>query len=126
MIEPRRGEAGTGGENEVSDSRPLPLQVQGVGQRRQHGRDRRPLHRLDIGLRAGASWADMKLAGVGDELAAQTVGVVGAGQIGKRVIRMLRAWDVTVRVYDPFMTPVVAAAMEVTATLVSTACKQAR
>ena len=75
----------------------------------------RPLHRLDAGLRAGASWAEMKLAGVGDELGAQTVGVVGAGQIGKRVIRMLRAWDVNVRVFDPFMTPEVAAAMEVTA-----------
>lgn len=75
----------------------------------------RPLHRLDAGLRSGAPWFDMKLAGVGDELTAQTVGVVGAGQIGKRVIRMLRAWDVNVRVFDPFLTQEQASAMEVTA-----------
>lgn len=75
----------------------------------------RPLHRLDAGLRGGASWADMKLAGVGDELAAQTVGVVGAGQIGRRVIKMLRAWDIDVRVYDPYLAQETASAMEVTA-----------
>lgn len=75
----------------------------------------RPLHQLDAGLRAGASWADMKLAGVGDELTAKTVGVIGAGQIGRRVIKMLRAWDVDVRLYDPFVTPEAAAALDVTA-----------
>ena len=75
----------------------------------------RPLHRLDAGLRAGAAWAEMKLAGVGDELAEQTVGVVGAGQIGRKVIRMLRAWDIDVRVFDPHLTQDEAAALEVTA-----------
>lgn len=75
----------------------------------------RPLHELDAGLRAGRSWADMKLAGVGEELTAQTVGIVGAGQIGRRVIKMLRAWDVDVRVYDPCLTPEDAASLEVTA-----------
>lgn len=75
----------------------------------------RPLHQLDAGLRAGASWADMKLAGVGDELTAKTVGVIGAGQIGRRVIKMLRAWDVDVRLFDPFVTPEAAAALDVTA-----------
>ncbi|HMO26636.1 MAG TPA: hydroxyacid dehydrogenase, partial [Tepidisphaeraceae bacterium] len=75
----------------------------------------RPLHELHAGLRAGRAWTDMKLAGVGEELTAQTVGVVGAGQIGRRVIRMLRAWDVDVRVYDPCLTPEDAAALEVTA-----------
>jgi phosphoglycerate dehydrogenase-like enzyme len=75
----------------------------------------RPLHHLDAGLRGGAAWADMKLAGVGEELTAQTVGVVGAGQIGRRVIKMLRAWDVDVRVYDPLLTPEEAASLDVTA-----------
>jgi phosphoglycerate dehydrogenase-like enzyme len=75
----------------------------------------RPLHQLDIGLRSGAGWADMKLAGVGEELTSQTVGIIGAGQIGRRVIRMLRAWDVDVRVFDPLLTPEDAAALDVTA-----------
>ncbi len=52
----------------------------------------------------------MKIAGVGDELGSQTVGVVGAGQIGKRVIHLLRAWDVAVNVFDPFYTDEQAAA----------------
>ena len=75
----------------------------------------RPLNHLDAGLRAGASWAEMKLAGVGEELGGKTVGVVGAGQIGRRVIRMLRAWDVEVRVFDPLLTPDGAMSLDVTA-----------
>jgi phosphoglycerate dehydrogenase-like enzyme len=77
----------------------------------------RPLHELDAGLRSGATWASMKLAGVGDELSAQTVGIVGAGQIGRRVIRMLRAWGVDVLVFDPLLTQ--AQASELDATLVT-------
>lgn len=57
----------------------------------------------------------MKLAGVGDEIIAKTVGVIGAGQIGRRVIRMLRAWEVDVRVFDPFLNSDAAAALDVTA-----------
>lgn len=74
----------------------------------------RPLHELDAGLRQGATWAAMKLAGVGDELSAQTVGIVGAGQIGRRVIKMLRAWGVDVLVYDPMLTPEAADELDAT------------
>lgn len=63
----------------------------------------RPVHNLDAGLREGKTWAEMKLAGVGEELTAQTVGIVGAGQIGRRVIEMLRAWNIAVFVYDPML-----------------------
>lgn len=64
----------------------------------------RPIHEMDAAMRAGGTWTEMKVAGVGDELASQTVGVIGAGQIGKRVIQLLRAWDVAVNVFDPFYT----------------------
>lgn len=64
----------------------------------------RPVHELDDGLRAGGGWAELKVVGTGDELVGQTVGVVGAGQIGRRVIKLLRAWDVSVNVFDPFYT----------------------
>lgn len=65
----------------------------------------RPMHRWDAAMRAGESWAKLKVAGVGDELSSQVVGVVGAGQVGRHVIKLLRAWDVPVAVYDPFLTP---------------------
>lgn len=64
----------------------------------------RPLHKIDAAMRAGGSWAELKVTGVYDELSSQTVGVVGAGQIGKRVIHLLRAWDIPVKVFDPFYT----------------------
>jgi phosphoglycerate dehydrogenase-like enzyme len=70
----------------------------------------RPVHKLDAAMRAGQSWAELKVVGVGDELSSQTVGIVGAGQIGKRVIQLLRAWDINVSVYDPYYTQEQAAA----------------
>jgi phosphoglycerate dehydrogenase-like enzyme len=74
----------------------------------------RPVYKLDAGLRAGQSWAEMKLAGVGDELSAQTVGVVGVGQIGRRVIELLRAFEARVLAYDPFLDDAVARQLGVT------------
>jgi phosphoglycerate dehydrogenase-like enzyme len=71
----------------------------------------RPMHRWDAAMRAGESWAKLKVAGVGDELSSQVVGVVGAGQVGRHVVKLLRAWDVPVAVYDPYLTPEKAAAM---------------
>jgi len=75
----------------------------------------RPVYKLDEGLRSAAPWFEMKLAGVGDELGTKTVGIIGAGQIGKRVIKMLRAWEIDVRLFDPYISPEQAAAMDVTA-----------
>jgi phosphoglycerate dehydrogenase-like enzyme len=73
----------------------------------------RPVHKLDAALRNGQSWAELKIVGVGDELSSQTVGVIGAGQIGRRVIQLLRAWDIKVNVFDPFYSAEQAAAVGV-------------
>jgi phosphoglycerate dehydrogenase-like enzyme len=47
----------------------------------------------------------------GFELGGITVGVVGFGAIGRRVVERVRAFGSTVLVYDPFVTPDVIAAM---------------
>ena len=64
----------------------------------------RPMHRMDAAMRAGESWAKLKVEGVGDELISQTIGVIGVGQVGRQVIKLLRAWGVPVAAFDPFMT----------------------
>lgn len=64
----------------------------------------RQVHKLDAMLKAGASWEAAKNAIVGQELAGQLVGVVGAGYTGQRLIRLLRALEAEVRVYDPYLT----------------------
>lgn len=62
-------------------------------------------------LKAAGWGAGGNLAGA--ELAGTVVGVVGAGRIGRRVIRLLRAFDAEVLVHDPFLTEADAAAMGV-------------
>jgi D-3-phosphoglycerate dehydrogenase / 2-oxoglutarate reductase len=42
---------------------------------------------------------------MGGLLSAQTVGLIGYGRIGRRVARLLAAFDATVLVYDKFMPP---------------------
>ncbi len=46
----------------------------------------------------------------------RTVGVVGASRIGRRVIELLRPFDLSVLLHDPYVTPPEAAALGVTAT----------
>lgn len=73
----------------------------------------RPVFKLDAAMRAGASWPEMKAAGLGEEFCSQPVGVVGAGHVGRRVIQLLKAWDVGVWVYDPLLPPAAAESMGV-------------
>lgn len=63
-----------------------------------------------LSLKAG-EWKRTKF--VGTELAGKTVGVVGLGQVGARVARRLRPWDVKLLGYDPFVSPEKAAEMGV-------------
>lgn len=65
----------------------------------------RRAHKLDQMLKAGRPWNEVKEAGMGQELAGQRVGVVGAGYTGRCFIRLLRALDAEVWVYDPYLSP---------------------
>ncbi|MGI5481184.1 hydroxyacid dehydrogenase [Streptomyces lavendofoliae] len=53
-------------------------------------------------LRAEHDWL-RELADSGNHR--RTVGIVGASRIGRRVIELLRPFDVTVLLYDPYLTP---------------------
>jgi phosphoglycerate dehydrogenase-like enzyme len=59
------------------------------------------------------SWSVWK-GSPGNELAGCHVGVVGAGQIGRRVISLLRAFDARILLYDPLLPASEARAMGVT------------
>ncbi|MCC6454103.1 MAG: hydroxyacid dehydrogenase [Caldilineaceae bacterium] len=61
----------------------------------------RQVHQLDRRLKAGVPWNETRF--MGQELAGQRVGVVGAGHTGRCVIRLLRAWDAEVWVADPYL-----------------------
>ena len=61
---------------------------------------RRP-HEMDAGMKGGAAWREAAYAGA-RTLAGRPVGVVGAGYVGRRVIRMLEALGADLAVYDPY------------------------
>ncbi len=63
----------------------------------------RRVHQLDRMLKAGGEWAEAKALGMGREIAGLRVGVIGAGYTGRNLIRMLRALDAEVWVYDPYL-----------------------
>lgn len=65
----------------------------------------RNLRRGHESLRAGLWRGDLYRAElVGPELSELTVGVIGYGAIGRRVVRLLRAFDARVIVCDPYVT----------------------
>lgn len=63
---------------------------------------RRP-HEMDAAMKAGAHWRQAAFA-TPRLLSGRAVGVVGAGYVGRKVIRLLRAFDARVRIHDPYMT----------------------
>ncbi len=64
------------------------------------------LHReQDAALRGPMSWQDMRKGQLGQLLAAQNVGLVGLGYVGRLVLDRLRPFGCTVSVYDPFISP---------------------
>ncbi|QGV79016.1 hydroxyacid dehydrogenase [Streptomyces ficellus] len=59
-------------------------------------------------LRSGHDWA-AELADSGNH--GRTVGIVGASRIGRRVMELLRPFDLRVLLHDPYVTPVEASAL---------------
>jgi len=62
----------------------------------------RRVHLHDRAMRTG-DWAGARAIGLGTELAGTRVGVVGAGYTGRCFIRLLKALDAEVWVYDPYL-----------------------
>lgn len=73
---------------------------------------RRP-HEIDAAMKDGEDWAGVHGKFPGRLLGSQTVGVVGAGHVGRTVIALLKAFGCRVLVYDPFLTSDNAAALAV-------------
>lgn len=71
-----------------------------------------PLHRRYREAR-GFRWWPAEFPGLGNYR--KVVGIVGASHIGRRVIELLRPFDFSVQVYDPFLTAARAADLGVTA-----------
>jgi phosphoglycerate dehydrogenase-like enzyme len=61
-------------------------------------------HRHDAGLKAGEAWFDLRHRYLGRLLGSQTVGLVGAGYVGRLVIGLFKAFGARVMVADPFLT----------------------
>lgn len=61
-------------------------------------------HRHDAGMKAGEGWLDLRQRHLGRLLGAQTVGLVGAGYVGRLVIGLFRAFGCRLLVSDPYLT----------------------
>ena len=61
---------------------------------------RRP-HEMDAAMRRGAAWREAAYGGA-RTLAGRPVGVVGAGYVGRRVLRLLEAFGARLFVHDPY------------------------
>ena len=64
----------------------------------------RQVSRHDAALRRGDDWRDLLDRYPGRLLGSQTVGVVGSGYVGQKVIGLLRAFGCRVLVSDPYLT----------------------
>jgi phosphoglycerate dehydrogenase-like enzyme len=65
----------------------------------------RPLHEIDLGMRAGEEWKPLRERTMGRLLGACTVGIVGAGYVGRKVIHLIQAFGARMLVYDPLLSP---------------------
>ena len=63
----------------------------------------RRTHEQNQALKAGEDWMTVKTAGMGEEIAGQKVGIIGAGHVGRAAIRLLVRVGAHVCVYDPFL-----------------------
>jgi phosphoglycerate dehydrogenase-like enzyme len=63
----------------------------------------RPLHELDRGMKAGEGWSSLRERHLGRLLGACTVGVIGAGYVGRKVIRLVSAFGARVLIADPLL-----------------------
>jgi len=62
-------------------------------------------HLHDAGMKAGKPWFELRKHHLGRLLGSLTVGIVGAGYVGRLVIRLFKAFDARILVYDPFLAP---------------------
>jgi phosphoglycerate dehydrogenase-like enzyme len=65
----------------------------------------RPLHEIDRGMRAGEEGKALRERTIGRLLGACTVGIVGAGYVGRKVIHLVQAFGSRMLVYDPLLSP---------------------
>jgi phosphoglycerate dehydrogenase-like enzyme len=65
----------------------------------------RSLHEIDGGMRAGEDWKSLRERTTGRLLGACTVGIVGAGYVGRKVIHLFQAFGSRILVYDPLLSP---------------------
>ena len=75
----------------------------------------RQAHKMDRSLKASEPWAAASGGFMGQELAGQRVGVIGAGYTGRCFIQLVRAVGAEVWVYDPYLSTERAAALGVQA-----------
>jgi phosphoglycerate dehydrogenase-like enzyme len=73
----------------------------------------RPLHLIDQDMKSGVDWFQIRERRLGRLLGARTVGVVGAGYVGRVVIRLLTAFGCRILVFDPLLTDEAAAELGV-------------
>jgi len=68
---------------------------------------------LAEGMRRNEPWFDLRTRLLGRLLGEQTVGLLGAGYIGRMMMRLFRAFDARVLVYDPYLAEAQAQALGV-------------
>lgn len=64
----------------------------------------RRLHEIDRAMKAGGDWGELREGYIGRLLGGQTVGVIGAGYVGRIVVRLFKAFGCKILVYDPLLT----------------------